>query len=63
MACRESYIKQYEPAETSLYKCPLCGYEAEVAVIFDLASGYFYPERIASAICPKCKIEMDRQRG
>ena len=63
MACRESYIKQYEPAETTLYKCPLCGYEAEVAVTFDIASGYFYPDRIVDAICPVDEIEMDRLTG
>ena len=41
----------YEEQDFSTYRCSVCGYEAEVAVTFDLASGYFYPERIVDALC------------
>lgn len=53
-------INAYEEQDYQKYKCPLCGYEAEVAVTFDIASGYFYPDRIVDAICPVDEIEMDR---
>lgn len=60
MACHESYIKEYEEAEMSLYRCPFCGSEREVAVTYSLEVGAFYPERFVDTICANDGEAMER---
>lgn len=62
MPCRESYIKEYEPADTHLYYCPVCQHEQDVAVKYDGTDRRMYPVDYRDTICPKCYTTMDEKR-
>lgn len=59
-------VRTYSPgmdeADTSLYTCPECDAEKEVAEEFDLASRMFFPVRFVDTMCPNCEeVAMDRK--
>ena len=61
MACRESYIAEYEEALTERYVCPTCQAEADVIVQYDLLQGMYFPESFVDTLCPECKKDyMDK---
>ena len=53
--------RTYNEQEFEDYICPVCGYEASVAMEYDRESRLFFPVNRKDARCPVDGIEMDKK--
>jgi hypothetical protein len=53
--------KGLEPLDFDPYVCPVCGFEKDVPVQFDLFSRFWYPLSVEYTRCNKCGGWMEKK--